>query len=113
MKILVTGATGYIGKRLIPLLINDGHEVVIITFREDRQKTEADLKKWNVAYNKLITSSLDSSLEYGVNEWKAEMCRQEGVDIFFDDDPRVIKCVDPSTFCIMPIGGAVKRSLVK
>lgn len=28
MKILVTGATGYIGKRLIPLLINDGHVVV-------------------------------------------------------------------------------------
>ncbi|WP_375240891.1 SDR family oxidoreductase [Polaribacter sp.] len=28
MKILVTGATGYIGKRLIPLLINDGHTIV-------------------------------------------------------------------------------------
>lgn len=28
MKILVTGATGYIGKRLIPLLISDGHVVV-------------------------------------------------------------------------------------
>lgn len=28
MKILVTGATGYIGKRLIPLLINDDHQVV-------------------------------------------------------------------------------------
>ncbi|MDO7173219.1 SDR family oxidoreductase [Mariniflexile sp. AS56] len=28
MKILVTGGTGYIGKRLIPMLINDGHTVV-------------------------------------------------------------------------------------
>ena len=28
MKILVTGATGYIGKRLIPLLLNDGHNIV-------------------------------------------------------------------------------------
>ena len=30
MKVLVTGATGYIGKRLIPLLINNGHTVVCI-----------------------------------------------------------------------------------
>ena len=28
MKILVTGATGYIGKRLIPLLLNDEHTVI-------------------------------------------------------------------------------------
>jgi len=28
MKILVTGATGYIGKRLIPLLLHDGHHIV-------------------------------------------------------------------------------------
>lgn len=28
MKILLTGATGYIGKRLLPILIQNGHEVV-------------------------------------------------------------------------------------
>ena len=28
MKILLTGATGYIGRRLLPLLLNDGHNVV-------------------------------------------------------------------------------------
>ena len=28
MKILLTGATGYIGKRLLPILIGDGHSVV-------------------------------------------------------------------------------------
>ena len=28
MKILLTGATGYIGKRLLPVLINNGHDVV-------------------------------------------------------------------------------------
>lgn len=38
MKILVTGATGYIGKRLIPLLVNDGHHVVCAV----RDKMRAD-----------------------------------------------------------------------
>lgn len=38
MKILVTGATGYIGKRLIPLLVNDGHDVICSV----RDKMRAD-----------------------------------------------------------------------
>jgi uncharacterized protein YbjT (DUF2867 family) len=28
MKILLTGATGYIGQRLLPVLLNMGHEVI-------------------------------------------------------------------------------------
>lgn len=28
MKILLTGATGYIGKRLLPILVNQGHELI-------------------------------------------------------------------------------------
>ena len=38
MKILVTGATGYIGKRLIPILINEGHHVFCVV----RDKLRAD-----------------------------------------------------------------------
>ncbi|MCK0157089.1 SDR family oxidoreductase [Cellulophaga sp. F20128] len=36
MKILVTGTTGYIGKRLVPLLIQEGHTVVCVVRDELR-----------------------------------------------------------------------------
>ncbi len=36
MKILLTGATGYIGKRLLPSLINEGHTVVCCVRDKDR-----------------------------------------------------------------------------
>lgn len=43
MKILLTGATGYIGKRLLPVLIDQGHEVIACT----RDKTRFEvLESW-------------------------------------------------------------------
>jgi nucleoside-diphosphate-sugar epimerase len=41
MKILLTGATGYIGKRLLPILIAQGHEVICCV----RDKTDFTLKR--------------------------------------------------------------------
>lgn len=42
MKILVTGATGYIGKRLIPLFLKEGH-IVVCTVR-DKNRTPNNFK---------------------------------------------------------------------
>lgn len=36
---LVTGATGYIGGRLVPELLDDGHQVVVLTRSRDRVRT--------------------------------------------------------------------------
>ena len=46
MKILVTGATGYIGKRLIPLLLNDGHKIVCPV--RDKTRAENYYKEQNI-----------------------------------------------------------------
>lgn len=45
MKILLTGATGYIGKRLLPVLVELGHEVVCCVRDSNRFNPPESLKK--------------------------------------------------------------------
>jgi uncharacterized protein YbjT (DUF2867 family) len=45
MKILLTGATGYIGKRLLPELVKDGYQVVCCVRDENRFNPPASLLK--------------------------------------------------------------------
>ena len=92
-------------------LVDAGHKVVIITFRENRTATEDYLKQSGIAYSELVTSTLDSCFEYGVDEWKSAMCRKHGVEILFDDDPKAIKYVDESTLCMMPIKTCRKQPI--
>jgi uncharacterized protein YbjT (DUF2867 family) len=40
MKILLTGTTGYIGQRLLPVLLNNGHEVICCVRDKNRFNTE-------------------------------------------------------------------------
>ncbi len=42
MRILITGATGYIGKRIIPVLLEDGHEIIACVRDRSRFETEYD-----------------------------------------------------------------------
>jgi len=50
MKILLTGATGYIAQRLLPVLIKNGHEVICCV----RDKNRIDLQKYPADKVKII-----------------------------------------------------------
>ena len=45
MKILLTGATGYIGKRLLPILVSQGHEVVCCVRDKNRFYCPIEFRK--------------------------------------------------------------------
>lgn len=42
MRVLVTGATGYVGSRVVPRLVADGHDVVVLT----RDRARAHARPW-------------------------------------------------------------------
>lgn len=84
-------------------LRNDGHRIIIITFRLDRAATTDDLERWAIHYDELVTCSLDEHLEHDLEAWKGRVCRERGVDIFFEDNPAVLRHVDPSVACFMPV----------
>ena len=48
MKILLTGSTGYIGKRLLPVLVEAGHEVVCCV-RDPQRFNPPDSIKQNIS----------------------------------------------------------------
>ena len=80
-----------------------GHRVVVITFREDRESTAQALARLGVVHDKLITSTLSACAEHGVDTWKAAMCRQERIDVFFEDDPEQARHVAPPTVVLAPV----------
>src|ERR1700748_1818714 len=54
MKILLTGATGYIGRRLLPVLLEQGHTVVCAV----RDTGRLDLKKYKADQVSLVEADL-------------------------------------------------------
>ena len=87
-------------------LVAAGHRVVVITFRDDRVTTEADLRAWGIVYSELVLGTANEVLSAGVDEWKGAVCRRHGVEVFFEDDLDVLRHVDPSVACFAPRGWA-------
>ncbi|MFI4862337.1 MAG: hypothetical protein ACIAXF_16860 [Phycisphaerales bacterium JB063] len=85
-----------------------GHRVLIITFRDEtsRATTEADLQAWGIVYDELVCWSSACIGVDDIDAWKASVCREKGVDVFFEDDASVLAHVDPGTVCFQPYARA-------
>lgn len=59
MKILLTGATGYIGKRLLPLLVEKGHKVLCCVRDKKRFNPPASLQK-NIEVLQIDLANIDT-----------------------------------------------------
>lgn len=54
MKVLVTGASGLLGKELIPELLSRGHEVIAVSNKRDIEVSHRKLRKYRVNISKSI-----------------------------------------------------------
>jgi hypothetical protein len=84
-------------------LIAASHRVIIITFRQDRIGAENDLRSWAIAYTELVTATTDDLQLHGVDLWKAHICRDRGVNVFFEDSAEVCLNIGEETLCLMPL----------
>ncbi|MFN7145551.1 MAG: hypothetical protein ACK4YP_17380 [Myxococcota bacterium] len=76
--------------------VEAGHRVVIVTMRTDRERAAADLDRLGIAWTVLHTVPRALSAER-YWRWKGEVCRAEGVDVFFDDSADVLEHMPDAT----------------
>ena len=46
MKIVIAGGSGFIGQKLMDLLLNAGHSIVILTRKEKKSSTKVQYVQW-------------------------------------------------------------------
>jgi hypothetical protein len=86
-----------------------GHKVFVISYRADYEFTKAELAEYGVVYDDLILAgNMDLGLQ-GFYKWKAGMCRELKIDVFFEDMPEVANIVDESTICFVPFDPCLGR----
>ena len=81
-------------------LIKEGHKVMIITSRDDKTLTDKDLKEWEIVYSELVVA--DYIANDDLDRWKAQVCLEKGVEIYFEDDPDVLKLIEKEIASFLP-----------
>ncbi|MDN3505752.1 MAG: SDR family oxidoreductase [Simkaniaceae bacterium] len=62
MRVLLTGANGYIGTRLLPLLIEQGHEVIALVRNKERMKnTDVEIIERNLLEPLTLPEDIDAA----------------------------------------------------
>ena len=90
-------------------LVDSGHEVYIISYRQGQQEVEADLAALGISFTEVVLPSDEDLDREGFYEWKAVACRRLGIEIFFEDMPEVINELDPSILALVPFDADLGR----
>jgi hypothetical protein len=93
-----------------------GHKVYIISYREDREFAEEDLAEHGITFDELVLPSeqelhrsTSQTWKQEAAQWKAEVCRRLGVEVFFEDMPEVINALDAQTQAFMAVDPSLGR----
>ena len=74
MRLLLLGCTGFVGKELVPTLLNENHEIYLVS-RKPINKLKLDLnfnkfkKNIEIHYTKTCLKNIEKNL-YGNNNYK-------------------------------------------
>ena len=80
-------------------LIDAGHQVIIVTYRLDREVTAEELADYGVQYHELV---IPESFDHEVADWKIEAYNRVKPDIVFEDMLEVINGLPPSVVSLVP-----------
>lgn len=86
---------------LAAAFLDGGHEVFVVTFREDSDQTARELEARGVRCSRLICASPEALSTQGWAAWKGAVCQREGIEIFFDDMEEVINHLPSQTVGLM------------